>query len=216
MSRNSSNSQDARDFQTFLANSLDCLLDRLDCNRHVEGIGMDERRYIAHDRDMALPEYEIATFGIAQVAFTFRTQTALLRITPLQVAFLHVGVAPAWDAAGRQRNLHQARTVNSKTGLSAPEIRNFEEPFRHSHEVAFVEIKRRKMARRHEAACRRHGKRTFKARNGNSRPERERLNGRQFDRWPWEYQRARHRNLMGRCDAGARQGIGGQPSHVAV
>src|SRR5712671_3154169 len=206
MSRNSSNSQDARDFQTCLANSLDCLLDRLDCNRHVEGIGMDERRYIAHDRDMALPEYEIAAFGIAQVAFTFRTQ----------VAFLHVGVAPAWDAAGRQRNLHQARTVEPKTGLSAPEIRNFEEPFRHSHEVAFVEIKRRKMARRHKAACRRHGKRTFNARNGNSCSERESLNGRQFDRWPWEYQRARHRNLMGWCGAGARQGIGGQPSHVAV
>jgi hypothetical protein len=34
--------------------------DRLDGNRHMEGIGVNKRGVIARDRDMALPEYQVA------------------------------------------------------------------------------------------------------------------------------------------------------------
>ena len=38
------------------ADALDRMQDRLDRHRHMEGIGMNERRLVPHDGNMAVPE----------------------------------------------------------------------------------------------------------------------------------------------------------------
>ncbi len=46
----------------------DRFADRLDRDRHVERIGVDQRVRVAHDGDVALPEQEIAAAQIGEIA----------------------------------------------------------------------------------------------------------------------------------------------------
>ena len=43
-----------------IADTRDCFRERLDRDRHMKGIGVNERRPVAHDGDMAFPEDEVA------------------------------------------------------------------------------------------------------------------------------------------------------------
>ena len=60
---------------------------RLDRDRDVKGIGVNERRGVAGDRNMAFPEHEIATLQLGQ------------RHRGAECALLHVAVARAGDPA---------------------------------------------------------------------------------------------------------------------
>src|SRR5262245_45411254 len=50
----------AGQFATGRANARNRLTGRLECDRHVEGVGVKERCRVAHDRYVAMPEQEIA------------------------------------------------------------------------------------------------------------------------------------------------------------
>src|SRR5262245_35671626 len=64
----------------------------LDRDSHAVGIGMQDRRLVAHDRHMALPEYEVAAPKLLDVL------RALKRAA--QRPLLHVGVARTVGPAG--------------------------------------------------------------------------------------------------------------------
>ena len=49
------------------ADASDRLRHRLDRDRHVKGIGMDERGLVAHDGDVAAPEQEIAAREVGEI-----------------------------------------------------------------------------------------------------------------------------------------------------
>src|SRR5579871_3574702 len=91
----------------------DRVVDVLECGRHVKGVGMHERVGVAHDRDMAFPEDEIAAL---QVPCLVRIERAA------ELGLLHVAVARAGSAGGLQRKLHQARAVDAEAALAAPKI----------------------------------------------------------------------------------------------
>src|SRR4029077_12709170 len=50
----------ARNFAAAVADARDRLDNRLDGNGHVEGVGVQEARAVAHDGDMAAPEHQVA------------------------------------------------------------------------------------------------------------------------------------------------------------
>src|ERR1700733_5258232 len=104
--------------------------DRLDGDRHVEGVGVNKAAAFAHDGDMALPEYEITALQFGKIG--------ACRHWSAQRRFLHVAVARASHAAGHQRNLHQARAVDAEYGLAAPQIRHAQKTFGDRDEVALV------------------------------------------------------------------------------
>ncbi len=65
---------------------------------------------------------------------------------------LHVAVARAGDAAGRERDLHQARAIDAEAGLAAPQIRHADEALGNGDEIRCGGVERRKMVSRHVAA----------------------------------------------------------------
>ena len=48
------------------ANSVDGIIERLDCHRHMEGIGVYERFAVTRECDMPFPEYEVASLQIGK------------------------------------------------------------------------------------------------------------------------------------------------------
>lgn len=52
----------ARDVTSGLADARDRVGDRLDRDRHMEGIGVNKIGVIVRDRDMAFPEHQVAAF----------------------------------------------------------------------------------------------------------------------------------------------------------
>ena len=100
---------------------------------------MNDIRPVAHDRDVALPEYQIAAPRLRDVD------------RRAERVFLHVAVARAGDAAGAERYLHEAGAVEPEIGLAAPQIRDPKEALRHRHEI-FLSLRQwRKMPKRDEA-----------------------------------------------------------------
>src|SRR5262249_33957538 len=87
----------ARDFAARGANARDRLLDRLQRERHVEGVGVNERGHVAHDGDVAAPKQKISASQLRGAGGEFAAERLLL----------HVAVARAGDAAGGQRDLHE-------------------------------------------------------------------------------------------------------------
>src|SRR5215831_9552734 len=94
------------------ADARDRLRDRLERDRHVKGIGVNERCRIAYDGDVPLPEHEIAP---PQLGGRDRELSA-------ERLFLHGAVARAGNAARAERDLQQARTVEAERRLAAPQI----------------------------------------------------------------------------------------------
>ena len=77
------------------ADARDRLLDRLDRHRHVKRIGVNERRGVAHDGDVAFPEHQVAAPRAGEIGRERQRRA--------ERSFLHVAVAWAGDAAGRWR-----------------------------------------------------------------------------------------------------------------
>ena len=144
----------------------DGLAERLDGDRHVVAIGVHERcassRTIA---DMALPEHQVAA---PQVGMPGIPATAVP-----SACFLHVAVARAGDAAGRQRQLHQAGAVEAEAGLAAPQIGRADEALGDGDEIGGDVVDGREMLRRHVAAAGRHRETRLVADDGETRPERQ-------------------------------------------
>ena len=130
---------------------------------------MKQIRGVAHDGDVALPKYQIAALEL---------RIARIADSHPQCALLHIGVARARHAAGRKRNLHQARAVEPKHGLAAPEIGRAEKTFGHRDEIGFVVADRFEMNRRHIKSGLGHRHAIFDARDGKLRAERKGLDGR--------------------------------------
>src|SRR5689334_12269565 len=103
----------AGDFGAAVADARDRLGDRLDGNRHVEGIGVQEAQAVAHDGDVAVPENEVTTSGLrgGEAAQDWRSQRL----------FLHVAVAWTGNSAGGERDLHQTRAIDAERRLAAPQ-----------------------------------------------------------------------------------------------
>src|SRR6185437_4790784 len=99
---------------------------RLDRYGHVVCIGVDERRAVTGDRDVALPEHQIAAAQFGKGRWL------------AELAFLHVAVARAWDARCLQCHLHQRRAVEAQRRLAAPEIRRAEELLGDRDEIALL------------------------------------------------------------------------------
>ena len=88
---------------------------------------------------MAFPEHKIAAARLRDVD----------RLA--ERGFLHVAVARAGDAAGVERNLHEAGAIEPEIGLAAPQIRDPEEAFGDRDEVLLALRERRDVAERNEA-----------------------------------------------------------------
>src|SRR5262249_49183777 len=116
----------ARDFAAGLADARDCLAERLDRDRHVKSVGVNERGADAHDGDVALPENEVAALQSTLPGVRDRRAECLL---------LHVAVARADTARGGERDLDEARAIEPERGLTAPQIRHAEKALRHGDEI---------------------------------------------------------------------------------
>src|SRR5262245_12001877 len=118
------------------ADTRDRLRDRLERDRHVEGIGVNERCRIAYDGPVALPEHEVAPpqFG------------GRARALAAERLFLHGAVARTGNAARAERDLQQARTVETERRLAAPQIGRSQEALGDRDEVAFMAVDGNEMA----------------------------------------------------------------------
>ena len=165
----------------------------LDRHRHVEGVGVDHAVAAARDGDVAFPENQVAALQAGEAC----------RLA--ERALLHVAVARAFDAAGRQRDLHQPRAVEAEARLAAPEIGHADEtarpprrnPARHcasGTRCRFGTI----------AAGRRDGEAVLLPRHGDLRAERQRVHRRQLDRRAGEHEGPQRRDLVGRLRRPAR------------
>src|SRR6202041_1591560 len=125
----------ARDFAAGGADARDRLSKRLERHSHVEGVGVNERAGIAHDRHMPFPENEIATTQ-AQLSLCVGGPRA-------ESALLHVAVARADMAGGGERDLDKTRAIDAERGLAAPQIRHAKKALGDSDKVRFDKIERR-------------------------------------------------------------------------
>src|SRR5262249_39818166 len=91
----------ARDLAARRANPRNRIGNGFECYGHVEGIGMKQPRFIAYNADVALPEHEIAA---PQAGDRGGGRERLPHCM-----LLHVAVAGAGYAAGRERDLQEAR-----------------------------------------------------------------------------------------------------------
>src|SRR3984893_6768427 len=127
----------ARHLAIARADAGDRMIDRLQRGRHVEGGGVNHRALVARDRDVPLPEDEIAA-----PARPVRRKLAEGRL-------LHVGVAWTGEAAGGERDLHEAGAIEAEAGLAAPEIRRAEEALGDGHEIGLAALDGGEVLRRH-------------------------------------------------------------------
>lgn len=93
-------------------------------DRHVVGIGVQNRFGIRDHGNMALPEQQIA--AIVEVVGSRR------EMVPLQIA-----VAGAWDTAHLAGDLDKARAVDAKGGVSAPQVGRADQAFGNGDGVRF-------------------------------------------------------------------------------
>src|SRR5262249_1156937 len=188
------------------ADARDRLRDRLERDRHVEGIGVNERCRVAHDGHVALPEHEIAP-----PQFGGRNRERLA-----ERLLLHGAVARAGNTARGKRDLEEARTVETERRLAAPQIGRSQEALGDRDEVALPLVDGNEVARRHVAAGGGDRERRLDACDGEPASEREPLERRQLDRWSREHQRAQRRDLVGRRRTRSAQRARGQEAYIAV
>ena len=100
-----------------------------DHGRHVMGVGMNDGVGVAHDRDMAFPEDQIAALQFLRFRRVQR---------PAEAVLLHVAVARAAGAGGIQRDLDQAGAIDSKAALAAPQIGRADKTFGHRDEIVLI------------------------------------------------------------------------------
>ena len=89
-------------------------------------IGVQKRFGVPHDRDMALPEDQVAALQSSGIHRIQRTDKPVA---------LHVAVARAAGARGVQRYLHEAGAIDTKTALAAPQIGRADQSFGHRDKI---------------------------------------------------------------------------------
>src|SRR4029077_7655028 len=164
----------------------------------MKGVGVNERYAVAHDGDMAFPEDEVAA-----------PQKPLpgLEDRRAERGFLHVAIARADAARGGERDLDEARAIETERGLAAPQIRHAEKALRHGDEIRLDAIERREMRTRYIGARAGPGQALVDPRDREPRAERQRLERRQLDRRARESERAQRCHFMSWWATGGGQGI---------
>jgi len=95
-------------------------------------VGVQQSGLVAHDADMAVPEYDIAP-----------PQAGKVRIEGERRAdrfFLQIGIARCGDPGRVERNLHEARAIYAEACFAAPEIGRVQKPLGHRDEVFFARV----------------------------------------------------------------------------
>src|SRR5579863_970356 len=103
------------------------------------GVGVNEGGGIARDRDMALPENQVAALQLSGLRRIQRAAEAVL---------LHVAVARAAGAGGIQGDLHQPGAIDAEAALAAPQIGRAGELFGDRDEIALIAVEAEKMRQR--------------------------------------------------------------------
>ncbi|GAB1364977.1 hypothetical protein MASR1M32_42130 [Rhodobacter sp.] len=106
---------------------------------HGAAIGMDDPVGRGHQRDVALPEDQVA----ALQGCVFGDL--------LSDGALHVAVAGAGQTGSQKRGLRQARTVDPGGGVAAPDVGRVQEAFGHRHRIGGEGVQRGKVHRRNIA-----------------------------------------------------------------
>src|SRR6266849_1182592 len=94
-------------------------------------IGVNDGVGIPCDRDMALPENQVAALQLPGLG---------RRQHPAETVLLHVAVTRTAGACGVQRYLDQAGTIDAKTALAAPQIGRAGEALGDRDEIARVTV----------------------------------------------------------------------------
>src|SRR5262245_19728336 len=198
----------ARDLAPSRTNAPDRLRDRFRRYRHVESVGMNERRSIPDDGNVAAPEYQVTAPKLGRVEWR-RERLAQRRL-------LHVAVARAGHAAGGERDLEEARAVEAETGLAAPQVGHSQEAFGNRDEIALGAVERGEVARGHVAARRGDREWLLDASHREPAPEREGLERRKLGRRTGEDERAQRGHFVGRRWPGFAQRAGGDVADISV
>ena len=96
---------DRRDGEAGARDAIDGSPERLECYRHVVGVGMQQQESVDHDADVPLPENQVTALEAVQ-AIADRHGDA-------ELGLLHIAVAGAIDAGGVQGSLQQARAIDA-------------------------------------------------------------------------------------------------------
>ena len=148
--------------------------ERLARHFHRPAVGVQQRRRVAHDADVALPEHEIAAPQMRERVVE-RQRRAERRL-------LHVAVARRGDSRRRQRGLRQAGAVDPFAGAPAPQIGRLEKTLGDGDEIGLARVDRREMPGVEEEAVVGDGEIAFEARDFDERAERQREARRPLDR----------------------------------
>ncbi len=123
---------------------------------------------------MAFPEDEIAALNSCELVGAAADRRA-------ERGLLHVAVARTGDAAGGERKLHQAGTIEAERGLAAPQIWRADKALGDRDEIGLILLDRLEMDRRHEGAILRYRHALHDARDRKRRTERQCRKRRHFD-----------------------------------
>ena len=93
-------------------------------------VGVQQSCFVAHDADMAAPEYDIAAPQAGKVRI--ETERRADRF------FLQIGIARHGHPGRVERNLHEPRAIDAEARLAAPEIGRVQKPLGHRDEVFFA------------------------------------------------------------------------------
>src|SRR5579872_2629308 len=188
-------------------NARDRLICGLDDGSHVMGVGMNDGAGVAGDRDMPIPEYQIAAFEFFCLAWIERSTESVL---------LHVAVARAGGARRVQGNLDEARTIDSKAALAAPQIGRANEALGDLDEIRGMLTDRTEMPPWHVPTFACYGEGIFLARNRQQGAHHQRLDRRQLDRGARKSEAPQRCDRVGRGRGRRFQHPVGQPSDIAI
>ena len=127
-------------------------------------VGVQQSGLVAHDADMAAPEYDIAA-----------PQAGKVRIEDERRAdcfFLQIGIARRRDPGRVERNLHEARAIDAEARFAAPEIGRVQKPLGHRDEVFFARVRMAEMIGEDESIIADLREGALRRANANGGPER--------------------------------------------
>src|SRR5690242_5853899 len=153
------------------------------------GVGVNYAVGVTHDRDMSLPEDQIAAL---QFLYLGRTQP------PPEAILLHVAVARAAGAGGVQRYLDDAGAIDAERALATPEIGRADEAFGDRDEILFHRVEAADMPLWQIPAFACYGERAVFTGNRHARAHRQRLDRWQLDRRSRKRKGPQRRDLVRR------------------
>ncbi len=104
----------------------------LACHQHVMRVGMQQSGLVAHDADMAAPEYDIAAPQAGKVRIEGERRADCF--------FLQIGITRHGHPGGVERNLHETRAIDAEARFAAPEIGRVQKTLGHRDEVFFARV----------------------------------------------------------------------------